>query len=1016
MKRLYIILAAAAAVALSAFGAAAQEIPDDVRATIGDRLTRFTADKAINTGRVRVDSIGVRGRRVSIFTGANLAYVPLSRADVDKIYAHVREALPPEFNNHRLELITDSRPLEELVRFGKKKKELFANRVSGPPLVTNLSRPHTPGKGMQGHHLALWQSHGRYYEQKLARWEWQRARLFQTVEDLYTQSYVLPYLVPMLENAGATVMLPRERDVRRHEVIVDNDGNGDIDSGRPGGSKYIESVGKESWQTGTGSGFAHLKEVYLDGENPFREGSFRQVKTVSKGAASHSEWIPDIPEKGTYAVYVAYQTLPGSTSDALYTVSHAGGQTAFSVNQTMGGGTWIYLGSFVFEKGTNHKITLSNLSATSGRILTADAVKIGGGMGNIARRPHPGGALTANTKSSESIAGEAPEAPQRTLPQITYLPETSGYPRYTEGARYWLQWAGMPDSVYNRSAGLNDYTDDYQSRGFWVNHLAGGSPVLPEREGLNIPIDLAMAFHTDAGTTFNDSIIGTLGIYMTHSGGEKFENGKTRWSSRDLTESVMDEIVRDIRRRWEPDWTRRAMWNSSYSEARVPNVPTMLLELLSHQNFADMKYGLDPRFRFTVSRAIYKGMLRFVAAQYGFEAVVQPLPVRAFSTEFEGRDAVRLRWRPTLDEAEPTAVAERYVVYTRIGDGGWDNGRVVEGTDAVLPIALDTIHSFRVAALNDGGESFPSEILSVCRLSNERGIVLVANAFDRLSAPGSFASRDSIAGFVDALDHGVADRVDWGYIGSQHEFRRDVPWMDDDSGGFGASNSNYESAPVAGNTFDYPALHGKSIVRAGWSFVSTSRDALTAGEVDPADYRALDLILGEQRRTLIGRGTAPMEFKTFPEELQRAIAGYCGRGGNVFVSGAYVASDLWDTPAAIEADKQFAESVLKYTWRAGHAAVTGRVKAAASPFPEFEGTWEFHTEHNPEAYAVESPDAIEPAGRDACTLMRYSENNLSAAVAYRGDYRTCVMGFPFEAIKTDGERDRLMAAILTFFD
>ena len=33
-------------------------------------------------------------------------------------------------------------------------------------------------------------SHGWYYEPKLDRWEWQRARIFQTVEDLYTQSYV----------------------------------------------------------------------------------------------------------------------------------------------------------------------------------------------------------------------------------------------------------------------------------------------------------------------------------------------------------------------------------------------------------------------------------------------------------------------------------------------------------------------------------------------------------------------------------------------------------------------------------------------------------------------------------------------------------------------------------------------------------------------------------------------------------------------------------------------------------
>ncbi|HBX21035.1 MAG TPA: hypothetical protein DEF88_11365, partial [Porphyromonadaceae bacterium] len=68
-------------------------------------------------------------------------------------------------------------------------------------------------------------SHGWYYEQKLSRWEWQRARIFQTVEDLYTQSYVVPFLVPMLENAGANVLLPRERDYNTHEIIIDNNGS-----------------------------------------------------------------------------------------------------------------------------------------------------------------------------------------------------------------------------------------------------------------------------------------------------------------------------------------------------------------------------------------------------------------------------------------------------------------------------------------------------------------------------------------------------------------------------------------------------------------------------------------------------------------------------------------------------------------------------------------------------------------------------------------------------------------------
>ena len=37
----------------------------------------------------------------------------------------------------------------------------------------------------------------------------------------------------------------------------------------------------------------------------------------------------------------------------------------------------------------------------------------------------------------------------------------------------------------------------------------------PDGKGLNIPVNMAFAFHSDAGTTLNDSIIGTLGIYYT---------------------------------------------------------------------------------------------------------------------------------------------------------------------------------------------------------------------------------------------------------------------------------------------------------------------------------------------------------------------------------------------------------------------------------------------------------------------------------------------------------------------
>ena len=80
-------------------------------------------------------------------------------------------------------------------------------------------------------------------------------------------------------------------------------------------------------------------------------------------------------------------------------------------------------------------------------------------------------------------------------------------------------------------------------------------------------------------------------------------------TSREYADIVQSQIVHDLQGLFSEDWTRRQIWDRGYRESRTPSCPAMLLELLSHQNFEDMKYGLDPTYRFTVSRAIYKGML-----------------------------------------------------------------------------------------------------------------------------------------------------------------------------------------------------------------------------------------------------------------------------------------------------------------------------------------------------------------------------------------------------------------------
>ena len=939
----------------------------------------------------------------------NLLDHPLRDKEIQDLYSIVRETLPKKYQAYRnkLSLYADKKPVEYYKsRYYTDKPDRKAveehRKLAGQhhdkltaPLVTRLSSASRSDRGLQNRHIALWQSHGWYYEQSLKRWEWQRARVFETVEDLYTQSYVLPFLVPMLENAGAVVLLPRERDWNIHEVIVDNDQTG---------SGYQEAG---VWRAAPDSGFANPKAAYLYPENPFRMGTARLTETDRDGGSSAC-WLPEIPEDGEYAVYVSYQTVGNSTTAARYEVRHEGGNTRFSVNQQMGGGTWIYLGRFPFRKGrhSNQGVFLSNLG--DGRsVVTSDAVKFGGGMGNMARKP-------AEVKEGD----------------FDVEAEISGYPRFTEGSRYWLQWAGFNDTIYSRNHNLTDYNDDYMSRGLWVNTLSDGSYLKPDKKGYNIPLDLSLGFHTDAGTTMNDSIVGTLSIYTRLSNDdEKYPNGEDRSLGRDYADIVQTQIVEDIRALFEPQWSRRQLWDRSYAESRMPEVPGMLLELLSHQNLADMRYGLDPNFRFTVSRAIYKGMLKFIAYLNDYDYTVQPLPVNSFEVHLGSDGKACLSWMPTTDPLESTADATGYILYTRIDGGGFDNGTALTENRAEVDIEAGHIYSFKISATNAGGESFPSEVLSVGVVSKDAPTVLVINNFDRISAPVSFASKDSTyAGFLNRLDGGVPYLYDISFIGNQHEYRRGIPWMDDDSAGFGASESDYETKPLVGNTFDYPSVHGKAWMEAGCNFVSASRKAVEDKRIDMSRYSWADLICGKQVTTQIGRrGSNPLRYQVFPKGLREQIEAFTAAGGSLLVSGAYIGSDLWEPVFEFDIDadledsyfkpgKKFAQEVLHYRWMTNNSAVTGEVKGIQNPLGlPYKSRFVFNTKLDAPVYAVESPDAINPAGEGAYTIFRYPENNISAGVAYQGAYKTVVLGFPVETLDTQEQIDCLIGEIAAFF-
>ncbi|MBQ6254596.1 MAG: xanthan lyase [Bacteroidales bacterium] len=871
-------------------------------------------------------------------------------------------------------------------------------------------------KGMSGRVVALWQSHGKYYEEKTQRWEWQRAPLFQTVEDMYTQSYVLPFLIPMLENAGAYVMTPRERDPQPNEIIADNDPS--FTAGRGEGVRLVGNYSESGTWFDAGTGFADFKAYYVDRENPFLAGTARQAVCSEDGDMGVSEavWTPDIPERGEYSVYISYKSLPNSSDRARYRVRHLGGESEFLVNQKMGGGTWIYLGTFEFDKGTEGFVTLDNTvpeghKVPRNTVVTADAVRFGGGMGKIARGQ-------ADQDRSEFTV--------------------SGMPSFAEGAYYWMQWAGADTTLLNLHEG--DYTADYGERGAWVGWMSGGSRTNPKEEGLGIPVDLSFAFHSDAGTFPDDSIVGTLSIYtLLCENDDKLPNGESRWQGRMLADFTQTQIVDDVRADFYPNWTRRMLWDRSYSESRTTTVPGMLLELLSHQNFGDMKLGLDPSFRFTVSRAIYKGMLKYLSARYGCPYAVQPLPVSSFSTDFVGKPVpgqeskVRLSWAPTDDPHEPTAAPGGYILQTRIGDGAFDNGVAIdvreEGGRCFHEVTVQPgkIFSFRIIAFNEGGRGFPSEVLSVGVPANGGGkSALVVNNFTRVSPPAWFDTPD-YAGFLNGLDSGVPYMREINFIGDQYQFRRELPWLDDDSPGFGASFTDEAGKVVPGNTFDFTAIHGKALIAAGYSYHSASSEAFANGFTLKGDDSAVDLICGKQVTTPIGNGALGCRFQVFPDKMKAAIKEFTSGGGNVIVSGSNIGTDVWDKVYPVVADstysattKEFVETVLGYKWMTNHATRGGSVhpmRNSSLPLKGKIGEAGFWNERNPFIYNVETPDGIVPASDSATGFIRYSDSEVTAGVCFdSGTYKAVSLGFPIEVMKNQEDINVLLAEILSYLE
>lgn len=380
--------------------------------------------------------------------------------------------------------------------------------------------PHKrPSQGaLSGKRIFVSPGHGWYLHSTLG-WTTQRGNVNSMIEDFSNAILAIDYVIPYLTNAGAQVVCARERSFNTDEFYADN-----------GDTAYTSS--------GTWTNSANVSGYY---------GTNYRWASTSLTETAFSRWTIDITREDRYPVYVRYTAASDRANDASYRVIHAGGTSTVTVDQAQQGGRWLYLGEFEFNAAGDAIVELSNQSATTGKVVIADAVRVGGGLGQ------------------------------------------SGHPRYEEQSTYWAELVGAPSSVYNAG--------DVSCRPLHMEWWGG--------------CDLFLSMHSNAsGQTPPSSARGTV-TYTYNNGGSTQHPQALLNQSVALAQRINDEVVTAMRAldsTWVNRGLNTANFGELRS---ATSCPSALVETAFHDNIQDSAWLRNPRGKHAMGRAIYKAIARY---------------------------------------------------------------------------------------------------------------------------------------------------------------------------------------------------------------------------------------------------------------------------------------------------------------------------------------------------------------------------------------------------------------------
>lgn len=499
---------------------------------------------------------------------------------------------------------------------------------------------------LTGKTVYLSAGHGWYWN----GWAWRTQRIeYQGfIEDHNNAEVVTQYLIPYLENAGATVISAREYDWNTANVVVDNDG------GAPG---YVE---EGRWTT--------------SGSPGFRGGTYRYATTVAGTATATATWTLQVPEDGNYALYAWFYPSTNRTPDAHYTVHHAGGVSTVVLDQRVQPKTWRTLGTFPFEAGTT-LVTLDNRSQfDTTTAVIADALRLGGGQFDTFDD-------LQWLATTDVLPGAPPDKPwwetssfyfaQRmgldlSDAWIPYFNDVVARPIYAR----WHERANPGDAVF-----ISWHTNGYDGSARGTVSYVHNSTTYPQTPGST---DLQRAVH--------DELVNDI------RGG-----WDAAWLDRGKRAANLGEI--------------RMLWDEEQPEARIPGVLLEIAFHDNAEDADALKEPLFNQLSArAVYQGIVKYFEGRDGVN--LTLLPEPPTHLRVQNAGAGRVRVAWSPSPVDAHGVVGDAATAYHVYTSTDGFGWGEPALVAGTAMTLTgLAEGAPVYVRVTGVNSGGESLPTEVL-----------------------------------------------------------------------------------------------------------------------------------------------------------------------------------------------------------------------------------------------------------------------------------------------------------------